>query len=136
MRLPLLSMNPNSPLRTASTATSASAPTPRCPSSGRLMISAAFAVLARITSLIGMPSTSSFDITFRMSFMPAFMLPVCRSVLITSGQKPCFVAGTACRNTKLPPPCPTSKSTPRLRAASTYGSTCPCAFTIGSRSLT
>ena len=50
--------------------------------------------------------------------MPAFWLPVCRSVLITSGKKPCLVAGTAWRHRKLPPPWPTSKITPRLRAAS------------------
>ena len=68
--------------------------------------------------------------------MPAFSLPVCRSVLITSGKKPCLVAGTACRHRKLPPPWPTSKSTPRLRAAMTYGSTWPCSLTIGKRPRT
>jgi len=44
-----------------------------------------------------------------MSFMPAFMLPMCKSVEIESGMKPCLTAGAACRNRKLPPPCPTSK---------------------------
>ena len=28
--------------------------------------------------------------TFSMSFMPAFMLPMCRSVEIESGRKPCL----------------------------------------------
>ena len=68
--------------------------------------------------------------------MPAFSLPVCRSVLMTSGKKPCLVAGTAWRHRKLPPPWPTSKITPRLRAAMTYGSTCPCSLTIGKRPRT
>ena len=54
------------------------------------MIAAAFAVLAVITSFRGIPRFITFDIVLRMSFMPAFWLPVCRSVLITSGKKPCF----------------------------------------------
>ena len=49
--------------------------------------------------------------------MPAFMLPMCRSVEIESGKKPALTIGTAMRHRKLPPPCPTSKMTPRLRAS-------------------
>ena len=49
------------------------------------MISAARAVLALMTSASGIPRLRNFDIVFRMSFMPLFMLPMCRSVLITSG---------------------------------------------------
>ena len=49
-----------------------------------------------------------------MSFIPAFMLSTCRSVEIESGVKPCRMAGMACRNEKLPPPCPTSKSGTKL----------------------
>ena len=53
--------------------------------------------------------------TFSMSFMPAFMLPMCRSVEIESGRKPSLMSGTATRHAKLPPPWPTSKMMPRLR---------------------
>ena len=35
----------------------------------------------------------NFDITFSMSFMPAFMLSMCRSVEMESGVKPCFIGG-------------------------------------------
>lgn len=52
-----------------------------------------------------------------MSFMPAFMLPMWRSVEIESGRKPCRTAGTATRHAKLLPPWPTSKITPRSRPA-------------------
>ena len=55
--------------------------------------------------------------TFVMSFMPVFMLVICRSVEMESGVKPCFTAGIAWRQEKLPPPWPTSKITPRLRAS-------------------
>ena len=74
---------------------SASAPALRWPSSGRLMTSAARCVLAFTTSASGMPMFRNFDIVLRMSFIPPFMLPEWRSVLITSGVKPCFMAGTA-----------------------------------------
>ncbi len=63
--------------------------------------------------------------TLSMSFMPAFMLPMCRSVEIESGRKPSFTAGTAMRQAKLPPPWPTSKMTPRLRPAQRPGFTRP-----------
>ena len=53
--------------------------------------------------------------TFSMSFIAAFMLPVCRSVEIESGTKPAFISGTAVAYRKLVPPWPTSKITPRLR---------------------
>ena len=46
----------------------------------------------------------NLDITFAMSFAASFMLWACRSVLITSGLKPCFMAGTACRQVNAPPP--------------------------------
>ncbi len=45
-----------------------------------------------------------------MSFIPAFMLPVWRSVEMESGKNPCRMAGTAIRHAKLPPPCPTSEN--------------------------
>ena len=38
--------------------------------------------------------------TLSMSFMPAFMLPMCRSVEIESGRKPAFTAGTATRQSE------------------------------------
>ena len=57
--------------------------------------------------------------------MPAFMLPMCRSVEIESGAKPSFMAGTAIRQAKLPPPWPTSKMTPRLRPSIMPALTCP-----------
>ena len=53
--------------------------------------------------------------TLSWSFMPAFIEPMCRSVEITSGRKPSFTSGVATYQAKLPPPWPTSKSTPRLR---------------------
>ena len=53
--------------------------------------------------------------TLSMSFMPAFMLLMCRSVEIESGTKPAFTIGIATRHAKLPPPWPTSKITPRFR---------------------
>ena len=42
--------------------------------------------------------------TLSMSFMPAFMLLMCRSVEIESGMKPAFISGTATLQLKLPPP--------------------------------
>ena len=62
-----------------------------------------------------MPIARNLLITLSMSFMPAFMLPMCRSVEIESGRKPAFIAGTATPQEKLPPPWPTSNITPRLR---------------------
>ena len=59
--------------------------------------------------------------TLSMSFMPAFMLLMCRSVEIESGMKPAFTIGTATRQAKLPPPWPTSKITPRLRPSTMPG---------------
>ena len=56
-------------------------------------------------------------------------------MLITSGVKPCFIAGTACRNRKLPPPWPASKMIPRLRASNTNGRTLPCSSTIRNPSV-
>jgi hypothetical protein len=53
--------------------------------------------------------------TLSMSFMPAFMLPACRSVEMVSGQKPSAVIGAATRHVKLALPWPTSKRTPRVR---------------------
>ena len=52
-----------------------------------------------------------------MSFIPAFMLSLCRSVEIESGRKPCWIAGAAWRKMKLPPPWPTSKIMPRFFAS-------------------
>ena len=63
--------------------------------------------------------------TLSMSFIPAFMLPMCRSVEIVSGTNCSFIAGAAMRQAKLPPPCPTSKSTPRFRPSQSPGLTCP-----------
>ena len=36
------------------------------------------------------------DIRLSMSFMPLFMLPMCRSVEMESGTHPCWMAGTCC----------------------------------------
>ena len=88
-RAPRASRNPNLPSSTRSTATSAPAPTLRCPSSGRLICVAGLIVDIRITSASGTFWLRIFDITLVMSFMPAFMLPVCRSVEIESGTNPC-----------------------------------------------
>ena len=41
----------------------------------------------RITSSSDMPIARNLSITFSMSFMPEFMLPVCRSVEMESGMK-------------------------------------------------
>jgi hypothetical protein len=65
---------------------------------------AGFQVDRRITSSSDIPSARNLSITFSMSFMPAFMLPMCRSVEIESGQKPLFTRGTAIPQLKLPPP--------------------------------
>ena len=76
------------PFSTRSTATSASAPTSRLPSSVRLISLAGFQVDMAITSSSGIAHVQNLDMTFAMSFMPAFMLPVCRSVEIESGGSP------------------------------------------------
>ena len=55
---------------------------------------------------------SSLFMQVSMSITTPATLPVCRSVLIESGMKPSAIAGTACRNQKLPAPCPRSKITP------------------------
>lgn len=54
-------------------------------------------------------------ITLSMSLTLAFWLVACKSVEIESGRKPSWMIGTAIRQTKLPPPWPTSKITPRFR---------------------
>src|SRR5437870_4535618 len=54
---------------------------------------------------------------FIMSFSPAFMLYVCRSVEIVSGRNPAFVNGTATRQKKLPAPYSCAKA--ELAIAST-----------------
>ena len=50
-----------------------------------------------------MPRFRNLDITLSMSFMPAFMLVMWRSVEMESGRNPCFIAGTATRQAKVPP---------------------------------
>ena len=82
---------------------------------------AGFQVERATTSSSDRPSARNLLITFSMSFMPAFMLPMCRSVEIESGRKPSFTSGTATYQAKLPPPWPTSKMTPRLRPSTMPG---------------
>ena len=86
---------------------------------------AGFHVERAITSSSVIPITRNLLITFSMSFIPAFMLPMCRSVEMESGGKPSFMDGTAMRQAKLPPPWPTSKITPRLRPSTMPGLTWP-----------
>ena len=50
------------------------------------------------------PRARNLSITFSMSFMPVFMLPIWISVEIESGRNPSLIAGTATRQRKLPPP--------------------------------
>ena len=61
-------------------------------------------VLIVITFGSGMPIARHLSMTLSMSFMPAFMLVMCRSVEIESGVKPAFTIGIATRHAKLPPP--------------------------------
>src|SRR5262249_18838469 len=72
-----------------------------------------------------MPIAKNLSITLSMSFIPAFMLPIWRSVEMESGRNPSFIAGTAIRHKKLPPPWPTSKITPRFLASQSAGFTLP-----------
>src|SRR5579862_4988728 len=80
---------------------------------------------------IGSMNAGMKDMTNVMSFIPAFMLPMCRSVEIELATKPCCTAGTAWLKTKLPPPWPTSKITPRFCASNKYGRTLPAASSMG-----
>ena len=43
----------------------------------------------------GVPRFRIADMILVMDFMPAFMLPLCRSVEMESGGNPCWMAGTA-----------------------------------------
>ena len=78
-----------------------------------------------ITSSRDMPRARNLLITLSMSFMPAFMLPMCRSVEIESGRKPSFMAGTAMRQRKLPPPWPDVEDHAALAAFEQAGFTWP-----------
>ena len=64
-----------------------------------------------------MPSVSIFDMQLGMSDCVVMMLEPWMSVLMMSGGNPWRIARSATVHRKLPPPCPRSKSTPRLRAS-------------------
>src|ERR1039457_3927469 len=83
-----MSTKPNLPFSTRRTAISAGLPTDRFPSSSCLISFAGFHVDHNTTDGSAMPSASTLSMTFSMSFMPAFMLPMCRSVEMESGTKP------------------------------------------------
>ena len=100
---------------------SAMAPAPRWPSASCLISRAGCQVLIAITFGSGMPIARHLSMTLSMSFMPAFMLLMCKSVEIESGMKPAFTIGIAMPQLKLPPPWPTSKITPRLRPSTMPG---------------
>ena len=78
-------------------AKSAEAPTDECPNSSWPITRAGFHVERRITSSNGSPMARNLDMTLSMSFMPPFMLPMCRSVEMASGRNPSRTAGTAIR---------------------------------------
>ena len=94
---------------------SAGAPTVRWPISSSWICFAGFHVDRTMTSSSDMPIARNLPMTLSMSFIPAFMLLVWRSVEMESGTKPAFMSGTAVAHLKLVPPWPTSKKTPRAR---------------------
>jgi hypothetical protein len=67
----------------------------KCPQFIMLDFMGGFQVERRTISCIDIPIFRNFDITLVMSFMPAFILPMCKSVEIESGTKPCRTAGRA-----------------------------------------
>ena len=84
---------------------------------------AEFQVARAITSSSESPSARNLLITLSWSFMPVFMLPMWMSVEIVSGTKPSLISGTATPHEKLPPPWPTSNSTPRFLPSTIPGLT-------------
>ena len=124
-----MSRNPKSPFLTLNTVISASVPTLRFPRSVLLITLAGFQVERRITSFKLIPILRNLDMTLLISFMPPFILSACRSVLITLGWNPCCIDGTAWRQEKAPPPCPTSKMIPLFCAWKINGLTVPLSST-------
>ena len=100
---------------------SAIAPAERWPSSSRPICRAGFQVDCRITSSSDSPSARNLLIVVTWSCIPAFIDPMCRSVEIESAGNPASRQFAATLHLKLPPPCPTSKITPRSRPAKSPG---------------
>ena len=83
------------------------------------MLRAGTTVDLETASRSDIPMFMSLDMVIGIVARGMKKLPLCTSVEMVSGTWPCSMLGTATLNQKLPPPWPTSKSTPRFLASHT-----------------